>query len=341
MIKNLVAQRLASHGLLTPKDHVLASLRQTVGIQAQAQKEAELNLALRTMDLTKGELTALYQEYKIVRSWANRWTLHLLTYEDWELLVNARQNERLPKGYYQGQKNLAERILPFIKNELCMKKRVSKSELAKLVAYEFPEFSFKGYCFNAIIQQMTQQGIAFVEANSSQRDHVLVYVEHFKRVPVEAAIQELIQRYLIGFAPAKLEDFTKWAGLKMTTVRPIWKAMNVDEAEDISTDVKEKIRNQTFIAARFDSLLTGYSDKTWLTPADKISEMWTKNGFLLAPVIFDGQLIGRWSYSISDEHIDFLVEHWLPFDEEQFSEKASVVARFLNKEIRQTKARLI
>ena len=326
----LIAQRLRSNGLLTDFESPLDVLRNTVGVQGQMQREAEMNIALRCPSVTAAQLTELYQSRKIVRSWANRWTLHLFTYDDWEMLINARQGETLPAGYYQGQDAIAAEIFPFAADSLSQVKRLKKSELAPLIAEKFPSFDFGGYAYNAIVQRLTQSGVAFVAADSNFRDHELIFAEDFKRTRANDAIARLIPRYLAGFGPASLQDFVKWSGLKITTVRPIWESLDLPKT--VSAD--EKIfANKTIITARFDSILTGYVDKTWLTPADKIPVMWTKNGYLLATIIQDGKLVGTWNMKISGKAISFNIDAWDDYDNFQLTEKFKRIASFLNKKI--------
>ncbi|MFC4652512.1 winged helix DNA-binding domain-containing protein [Lactococcus nasutitermitis] len=327
--KEILSERLNSHGLLMKKANVLDVLRQTIGIQAQAQREAELNLALRSQDLSLTELSKLYEEGKIVRSWANRWTLHLLTYEDWELLINARQNESLPNSYFLGEKELALAVITFLTDLLKVRKSLTKSEIEALISQDFPNFNLKSYLLQAVLQTMMQQGICYFDAGISSRAYRLVFAEHFQRTTAERAIELLIQRYMTGFAPAILEDFIKWSGLKISIVRPIWQKIIFDS----SVKNIESTGGKTFIAARFDSLLTGYADKTWLTSQDKIPEMWSKNGILMAPIIFDNQLVGKWHYKISAKKITFTVEHWLPLNQSQIEEKLSDIAHFLEKKM--------
>jgi hypothetical protein len=334
-MNELLIKRLAHHGLLSKNKCVLDSLYQTVGIQAQAQREAELNLALRTENLNLTTLSNLYQEEKIVRAWANRWTLHLFTYDDWKLLINARQNEQLPASYFSGEKELGLIAVKFITAHLKVQKSLSKSEVESLILSEFPNFNMKSYLMHAVLQTLFQQGICYFDATTSAQNYRLVFAEHFKCVPAEQAIEQLISRYLTGFAPTSLEDFVKWSGLKISSVRKIWQRMNLSEFDKAIKIDLELIAEKTIIAARFDSLLTGYVDKTWLTPLDKIDLMWTKNGFLLAPIIYDGKLVGRWNYKILKSEINFLVEYWSPVNDQQLEEKFTEIAQFLEKNLNQ------
>ncbi len=298
---------------------------------SQAQREAELNLSLRTKNLHLTDLSKLYQEEKIVRAWANRWTLHLFSYDDWELLINARQNEQLPHSYFLGKKSDGLTAVKLITEALKTQKSLSKSEVEGLILSQIPNFNLKSYLIYAVLQTLIQQGICYFDASNPSQNYRLVFAEHFSRIPAEQAIEQLIFRYLTGFAPAQLEDFVKWSGLKISSVRKIWQNMDLSQFDKMSKFDFEQVSDKTIIAARFDSLLTGYVDKTWLTPADKIDFMWTKNGFLLAPIIYNGSLVGRWSHKISGQKINFLIEYWGQLNKSQLEEKLTEVAQFLEK----------
>ncbi len=87
------AWRLSQHCLsprLKRQDYVQA-VERTGGIQAQVMSAAELALWARVDRLTPGDVqAALWQDRTLVKTWAMRGTLHLLSADDLPLYVAAR-----------------------------------------------------------------------------------------------------------------------------------------------------------------------------------------------------------------------------------------------------------
>src|ERR1051326_2691868 len=85
--------RLSQHGLsprLNSRD-VVQAVRRTAGIQAQVMSAAELALCTRVEGLSPQDVqSALRQDHSLVRTWAMRGTLHLLSASELPLYVAAR-----------------------------------------------------------------------------------------------------------------------------------------------------------------------------------------------------------------------------------------------------------
>ncbi|GHO59830.1 DNA glycosylase AlkZ-like family protein [Ktedonobacter robiniae] len=85
--------RLSQHGLaprFSSQDFVQAVTR-TGGIQAQVMSAAELALCTRVEGLSPHDVkAAIFQDHTLVRTWAMRGTLHLLSARELPLCIAAR-----------------------------------------------------------------------------------------------------------------------------------------------------------------------------------------------------------------------------------------------------------
>jgi len=87
------AWRMAQHGLAPrfPSPDFLQAVIRTGGIQAQVMSAAELALCTRVEGLSPHDVrSALWQEHRLVKTWAMRGTLHLFSVTDLPLYVAAR-----------------------------------------------------------------------------------------------------------------------------------------------------------------------------------------------------------------------------------------------------------
>src|SRR5918996_159753 len=96
-----------------PKRALLDVIRDVCGIHAQVQSSAELQAWARVSGVTPEEVrAALWEERTLVRTWAMRGTIHVLTAEDLPLYVAAlRQHDRWWKGAWLRMIGMSEKQL--------------------------------------------------------------------------------------------------------------------------------------------------------------------------------------------------------------------------------------
>ncbi|MGX7132949.1 winged helix DNA-binding domain-containing protein [Enterococcus songbeiensis] len=341
--------RLFHNGLLQPSEPKQV-LEKTVGIQSQHLKMAELNLALRSEKSEWGELPELYGTKQVVRSWGQRWTHHLMTIEDWNLVINARKQEQLPINYYRGQKDEIFILIEKIKKRLPAQSSWQRKEIEELIQEIFPTYDGEGRFLHAILQELVAQGVVFFDGGSSLTNWILWVAtkDQFQPIEPQTAISELILRYLKGFGPASIEDFVRWSGIKISRVRKSWQKI-AEESSNYDwqgnhligieryssqkvTELTERFTMLGFLAARFDASLTGYVDKSWLILKEYQSIMWTVNGILMAPIFVEGEVVGHWNYRLAGKQVTFELLNWkmiTPSFKKEIEEKLQKVADFL------------
>lgn len=345
---DLRAWRLAQQGLLAPARDAVAAVAQTVGVQAQSPIMAELNIALRVPGLTAAQLKQAYQQHELVRVWANRWTLQLLTKRDWQLLINARQNVKLPAAYFLGERELVLQAVQTVESVLTQRPSLTRAEYRAVLTEVLPARPRPQNFDYAVLQVLASRGVLYLAGEASQQNFILVAAPDFVKMPVATALRQLIKRYLAGFGPATLTDFVKWAGLKIGEVRPVWQQLQTQltsiavgdtilwsltpPAKQQLTVWRKQLQESTVIAARFDASMTGYADKSWLMDEPTVARMWSKNGILMAPIIVAGTVVGKWSYRIAGRKVHFKVEQWGPIVQQQLREQLLLVANYLEKE---------
>jgi hypothetical protein len=179
------------------------------------------------------------------------------------------------------------------------------------------------------------------------------------------AMRELIVRYLDGFGPATFRDFLKWSGIKISSAKPVWNDLasdlvaldagngsgsGTDKTLYSTTPITAATRAQALaqcadsvaIGARFDASMTGYVDKSWLVPSERVRTMWSSNGILMAPLVAHGKMIGHWTYKLAGTsgtpgaRMSVEVHHWEKIaraTRTALSAQFEQVARFLEAEL--------
>lgn len=326
-IPQLTAVRLNNTGLLTPFDRATDAIQNAVGIQAQQPFSANLNALIRSNDSMSMLEQQLSDSNQLVRAWGQRWTLHLFTRADFNLITSARSTEKIPNSYYLNHKDQILLTADAIQNSNIP--TWTPATLDEFLSTSFPEASANGRLKYIILQVLTARGVGFFNADSSTTKWVF---ELHSPAPLslDDSIARLIRRYLTGFGPATLADFIKWASIKISIVRPIWQKVTRNlfqyrladsdallistsalSTETLST-LTAQLEAKPQIMARFDSTMTGYVDKSWFVSAERQTTMWSKNGILAAPIINHGKLIGHWRYTIKNTNLAVQVFTWQP-----------------------------
>lgn len=317
---DLKAVRLYNMGLTTRANSLLDAISTTVGIQAQQPNAAIMNAVIRASS-DKHEFNQLAETESIVRTWGQRWTLQLFSHEDYNLVIGARKNEAIPKAYFLNQEKLVEEVA-----EKMVTSGIKHWD-SNLMEAKFPMLKGTRNLKYVILQSLTRLGQGFYDASTTNTKWRYQIIEP-NLLDVSSSLKKLILRYLKGFGPASIEDFTKWSGIKISTTRPIWQRVTSElfkyqgnGSDEILvntyalTDNKlaqltELMLAKPIIAARFDATMTGYGDKSWLFSEQQQQVMWSKNGILYAPIIDQGQLIGTWNNTIKGTKMAVEVKTW-------------------------------
>lgn len=333
-MSTLRTQRLAALGKAVPTVDFTQALTQTIGVQAQQLRQAEVGLALQVPSLTHDALLTAYQNNDVVRTWAQRWTYQLLTKADWALMIAARLPEQLPTTYFQNQRDLfvgvAQDLIQTLDTVDTLSKTQVDAQLDELAGKKL--LSQERY----VIFQLAAHAGAFTFVPKAGNQYEL-RAQHNELIDPDEAIKQLMPRYLDGFGPASLADFCKWAGLSISRVRPLWQAASRDwlavgEQRFVAHPPVATALPEVILTAGFDAALTGYVDKTWLVDSTHQSQLWTKNGILNPLVIVNGNVVGTWHFNVQGKRLMATLACWAKLSasqDEQIKAKLAHVAAFL------------
>ncbi|HZA27081.1 MAG TPA: winged helix DNA-binding domain-containing protein, partial [Actinomycetota bacterium] len=119
--------------------------------------------------------------------------------------------------------------------------------------------------------------------------------------------EHLVRRYLAGFGPASLSDLADWAGLSVTTLRPVVERMNLrrfsDERERELLDLPRTPLPDpdTPAPVRFlptwDATLLAHARRTQILPERYRSRVFnTRTPHSVPTFLVDGAVAGTWRY---------------------------------------------
>lgn len=337
------AFRLARHHFADRRSASLAAASKNVcGIQAQVMSAAELALWARVQDLTRAKIqSALYEARTLVKTSAMRGTLHLLPIADFSIYIAALKRSRLRdmrrvmarSGVTEKEADrVTEAVVEALRAGLMTRRELTERILSlKLVSKKAQAWFEQGWW--GVVRQAMVEGLICYGPDRGQ-DVTLVHVDQWFMKQEEVAEQEaqrlLLRRYLSAYGPATLRDFSKWTGIPTKEVRPVWKSLRDELVEVSVADQTSWILREDYdhlrhsrlnghnlrLLPNFDPYMLAHAEKDHLVDARHYKRVYRVAGWISPVVLFNGRVVGIWSYARRGRRVAFEIE---PF--EKFSRK--------------------
>lgn len=335
----------------------LAAIRAVGGVNAQRGSAMLLALRARVNGLTEAEVEeAIQSTHEAVRTWAMRGTLHLLAAEDVHWLVSLLgpifsakdKRRRLQLGLDEAK---ATKGLKEIRALLHDGKPQTRGELVERLAAKGFVIERKSQAPIHLIAQAALEGIICLGPDREDGEPTYVLLDNWvKPQPSpakEAALAQLVHRYLEGYAPASPNDFAAWSGLSVADTKKGWES--VREAEDL-VEVRLESRSLWMLTSAakalkkpavsepmvrlipaFDTYLLGYADRDYVVPPKYQTAVY-HGGQVVPVVLVNGSAAGVWRHARQGKHLTITVSPFKSFDrqlKQLIAEEAENIGWFL------------
>jgi hypothetical protein len=288
-------------------DDVVAHL---VGVQAQVVSAAGIALAIRTDGLTADVVRrARSQDRSIVLTWAMRGTLHLLTAEDHRRFAGVLTEPHVSRSMRRlGEEGISaddtERAVALIERMLAREGPLRRPEIAARLRRRGIRTEGQAIAHLVWLAAATR-GLCFGPDRDGVRTFVLArdWVGEPERVERDDVLSDLALRYLRSHAPATVDDFAAWSGLRIAQARRAWTTI-ADRSSEVATplgrmDVPRGRLPQTEdrqfrLLPEFDEFLLGWKDRGFSVPAERRGAINAGGGLIRPVVLEDGAAIGTW-----------------------------------------------
>ena len=316
-------------------------VRSVCGVNAQARPAMMLSLRARIRGAELQNLSDMINSSRtLVRTWAMRGTVHLLTREDADLILPLVSPGIVAK--HRGRRR-----------QLGLDEEKLATGLAKVTAILDREGPLTR---DALVERLNGHGFA-IDRKSQAVYHLIVYAS-LKRLivlgpdstngeqtyvlageptgkpkPKEEALAELAGRYFKGYAPATAVDFAAWSGLPAADAGKGWELLRERGLmpEDTEPELTETVVN---LIPAFDTLLLGYSDRSLIVPAKRYADVY-HGGQVVPTVLADGEAKGVWRYEIKGRKIGLEIRPFEKLDrrvKDLVETEAGDVGRFFGRE---------
>jgi hypothetical protein len=285
---------------------------------------AELALWARADGLSPQDVqSALWQDRTLVKTWAMRGTLHLISASELPLYVAARSMHEtrnwlkyftyygITPAQYAAFIAAVPQILgskPMTREELAaaLAEHVGAPGLHKVVMSSGWGSPLKPSALRGDLCFGPNQGRNVTFVRPSQ------WIGTWQPIEPKLALQEIARRYLWTYGPATAEDFARWWELGIVPARKLFQSLD-DKLEEVDVEGWRALALRTTLelmqrleapgAVRllplFDAYVLGLGrDLGPLLPKAYKSRVFRPQGWISAVILVDGCMRGVWEYKI-------------------------------------------
>jgi len=327
------AWRMSQHGL-SPRfssQDVVGAVTRTAGIQAQVASAAELAMCTRVEGLSPRDVqAALWQDHTLVKTWAMRGTLHLLSARELPLYVAAR-NWQLNASWsnYFAEFGLTtsaqqEAFLSAIPHVLeqgpltrpqladAVAKHTGIAQVRDFILSESWGSPLKPSAYRGELCFGPGQGKTVTFMNPR------VWSGEWQPIEPQLALRELARRYLQAYGPVTADDFRFWWGCGKTLAKTLFRSL-AEEVEGVEVEgwrafalratlpLMQSVEpvEAVHLLPLFDAYTIGAPPRGCepLLAAAYKRQVFNQQGWTFAVVLVNGSIQGVWDYKIRRSHI--------------------------------------
>ena len=313
---DLHARRLTSQGLATtPARDPVEVAERLLAVQGQDPRGARLAVRGRSEGLVASDVDRALDERRLIVTWVNRGTLHLIRSEDYPLL-HALTTPQLWTSCRRrleqtGVGDKADRGVETVRRALDDGPR-TRAELRD--ALDSADVPTEGQALVHVLFYATLQGVC-VRGPMRGKEQAFVSTRDWlgdqPDLDLEAALGELARRYLVGHGPATDADLARWAGITLGDARAGLQsiARRVVDAGDGLVDLRQREDPAPLPPPRllgaFDPLLLGWTSRDAVIGDHK--GLVTMNGIFKPFALVKGRAVSTWRLpkgKVEIEHLE-------------------------------------
>jgi uncharacterized protein YcaQ len=320
-----MAWRVQQHRLdeRVPKRKVLEVVAGIGGLHAQLMSSAELSLWTRIEGLKRDDVQKwLWRDRRLVKTWAMRGTLHLLSskeYQLWQAGLGTYAHYLKPAWFkaFGVTKEELEAIIAAIAKALDGR-TLTRDDLAERVGKitknkEFGE-KLRG-SWGALLKPASFQGHLCFGPNQGRnvtfaRPDKWLGLKRSAKADPDVALAEITRRFLAAYGPATRDDFARWWSVSPAAGARLIEGLG-DEVAEVSLDgakywalsesrdeiaAAETTKSVRLLPA-FDPYVIGSTRQTTkLMTGDFKARVHRPQGWVSPVVLVDGAIVGVWRH---------------------------------------------
>ncbi|HEX4701852.1 MAG TPA: winged helix DNA-binding domain-containing protein [Pseudonocardiaceae bacterium] len=328
------ARRLDRHALSSPAAGPVDAVAAMCGAHAQVMSAAELSVGLRLADGTRADVRdALWTDRSLVKTFGPRGTVHLLPARDLPMWTAALAAIPVAMGQFPDDVRLTpaqtEQVVAAIDVALADAELTIDELSAAVVEHTgpwagdpvMPAFGELWPRWRQAVTPAAYQGVLCFGANRGRK---VTYASPrrwlARRVPAEAALPDLVRRYLHAYGPATPEHFARWLGAPRLWAAELFESLGGELAPvELDGTVMWLAADDTAMPAEppnglrllpyFDPYVVGGRPRELLFPGRAAERALAGGQAGTFPVLLvDGTVAGVWHHRRTGRRLDITVE---------------------------------
>jgi uncharacterized protein YcaQ len=354
----LERQHLAARA---PKRRLLNVVSEVCGVHAQVQSSAELQVWARVEGVSTQDVRdALWTRRTLVKSWAQRGTLHLHSARDWPTYAAALgTHDRWWKGAWLRMIGMSadelRSTLDAIRDSLGARP-LTREQLAEKVAGKVGPKSRERMLsgWGEMLKPASFEG-ALLAGPPKGRSVTFVrpdrWLKGWKVVDGEEAMRQVLRRFLAAHGPATREEFAAWWGMQPAPAGRVIASMPEGEleevvvggrrawarAEDVADMAGTRGRGRVALVPGFDHYVVAFRPRDQVVDRRHAARVFRSAGWISPVVLVDGRAVGVWGHERSGDRIEVTVQQFGRMSaahKRAVTEEADVLGAFLRVPVR-------
>jgi Winged helix DNA-binding domain len=324
------------------RSDLLAVVSRTCGLHAQVMSAADLAACARIDGLDRRAVSAaLWKDRTLVKTWAMRWTLHLLPTVDYPLYLAAfrafgyfRRERWFQSRWLQSRGLTADDMNAMLDSfqATLTEDGLTREQVAAAVAQQtgrpylrekllsgwgtlLKPGAYQGYL---AFGPSTGQAVTFVSPRQ--------WLGEIEELDTEEARLEMVRRYLYAYGPATPDDFAIWWGTTRADARKLFRALG-DELmpasiegwdtwglrADAETLIATKPSGTVRLLPTFDPYTVSLRrEREAALAAENRGRVFSQQGWTSAVALVGGTVVGVWKHTIKRARLAVTVEPFGP-----------------------------
>jgi hypothetical protein len=318
-----------------PAGSLLEIVSALCGVHAQIAASAEMALWARVEELRRDEVReALEGQRTLVKTWAMRGTLHLLTADDLPLYVavlGPRWDD--PGGAWLRGFGLTKRqydtLLEVVPRSLGARPRTREQladKVAELAGPKLRERLLEGW--GSLLKPSARRGELCFGPNRG-RNVTFVrpdrWLGKLPRMDEAEARRELVRRFLAAYGPATADDLGRWLGFRGAEPKRMLRALE-DELVEVELDggpswlpaadldalEKATAPKSVRLLPAFDPYVVGFRPRDLLVDPEHAARIFRPQAWFSPVVLVDGRAAGIWERERRGSRLEIRIEPFAP-----------------------------
>jgi hypothetical protein len=341
-----------------PRAKLLPLVSELCGLHAQVMSSAELTALSRIEGLRPGDIAkALWQDRKLVKTWAMRRTLHLLPAAEHGMWIRACGLYDGPKspqwlayfGITQNELEAITEAIPTALGERLLTREELAGEIVRLTGIAHVRDKLR-LGWGSLLKPACYKGYLCFGPNQGQ--HTQFAYPGALRESDDESGAVVARKYLAAYGPATGRDFSRWlyGGGGTRASREMLAALG-EEAVEVDVEgapawmlrkhVRPALQNEPVQGVRLLPAFDQYVFAAGLRsarvlPGDFHARIYRSQGWFSAVLVVDGRMDGVWRFDRKGKRVVVTIEPFVALKakaKRAAGEEAERIAEFMEREL--------